>query len=313
MRMFRSTALVSLVLLSLLMMAIPPTSSALTGPDHLDIPQDREGGTIEEEGDETTSPKNARELDPGDVYYGHLDRVVDRRDYFIVTALQGQVVNVRQGPSVNYPIVGQVRSGEIYTVVGRNDTGTWWQICCYDGLEVWISGQLVEVSGDQGQVLIAAVPPPPPTPVPQPTQVAAATPGPYLPFDIGDGPHMFESANPWLTVWVKAFTGKPPIFLPVEGYRLKVFRNGVDVSSQDTTRGVFELWAPFDPEKPYAFGTRREYNLKYEFFPEAGEAEWRIYLANAGGRQVSPEFTFRTGGDSKVREVYVGFFDLRPL
>jgi hypothetical protein len=162
-------------------------------------------------------------------------------------------------------------------------------------------------------VAVAAPPPPTAAPAPTNTPLPTPTPPPYRPFDIGDGPQYFTSLNAWLTIWVKAFKGRPPIFLPVEGYRLKVFRNGVDVSSPDTTRGVFELWAPFDPDEPRAFGTRREYNLKYEFFPEAGEADWRIYLTDASGQQLSPEVTFRTGGDSQVKEVYVGFFDLRPL
>jgi hypothetical protein len=110
---------------------------------------------------------------------------------------------------------------------------------------------------------------------------------------------------------VKAFTGQSPIFLPVDGYRLRVLRNGVDVSKPDLTRNVFELSAPFLPDSPAAFGARREYNLKYEYLPVAGEARWEIYLIDRTGAQFSPPVVFETKDADPLREVYVGFYDNR--
>lgn len=225
--------------------------------------------------------------------------------------VQGEIVNVRTGPGVNYPIAAQVRQGETYTALGTDQSGTWWKICCVNGSEVWIYGQLVSTGGSTDELAVVAAPPPPPPPAPTSTPLPTDTPQPYRPFDIGDGPHYFSSTNPWLTIWIKAFTGKPPIFLPVEGYRLRVFRNDQDVSSSETTKGVFELSAPLLPDEPNAFGARRQYNLKYEYLPTAGDAEWRIYMTDGSGRQLSPEVTFRTEPDGLLREVYVGFFDLR--
>jgi hypothetical protein len=49
-----------------------------------------------------------------------------------------QNVNVRQGPSLAYPIVGQATAGDLYDIIGRNEASTWWKVCCYDGQEVWI-------------------------------------------------------------------------------------------------------------------------------------------------------------------------------
>ena len=94
MRISRKPIIVCLVMLSLVSVAVLPTLSALPEPDHIVLPDTRDGLTIEEEGDETHSPDDARSLGSGDVYYGHLDRVGDRRDHFTVTALQHQVVNV---------------------------------------------------------------------------------------------------------------------------------------------------------------------------------------------------------------------------
>lgn len=228
--------------------------------------------------------------------------------YLIIDAPR---VNARQGPSVAYPIVGQVGQNEQYDVVGRNDTTTWWQICCVNGQEVWITAQLTTPGGSVDEVQVAAVPPPPSTPLPTATAPPTTTPQPYRPFSIGDGPHFFDSTNPWLTIWVKAFTGSSPIFLPVEGFRLRVLRDGVDVSKPDLTQAVFELSAPYIEDDPNAYGSRREYNLKYEYLPDAGDAEWTIYLADRGGVQVSPEVTFETRSEGGLREVYVGFYDLR--
>ncbi|MEA3336408.1 MAG: SH3 domain-containing protein [Chloroflexota bacterium] len=225
--------------------------------------------------------------------------------------IKAPIVNVREGPSIAYPIVGQVNQGEQYTLIGRNDASTWWKICCFSGREVWITAQLTTPGGSLNSVPVASAPPPPPTAFPTSTPLPTNTPRPAYPFDVGDGPHFFESNNPWLTIFVKAFTGLPPIFLPVPGYRLRVLRNGVDVSESDVTRGVFELSAPFLEDDPDAFGSRREYNLKYEFFPDAGEASWTIYMTDGSGAQLSPEVTFDTHATGGVREVYVGFFDLR--
>ncbi len=94
MRITGKPIIVCLVMLSLVGLAALPTVTASPDPDHTVMPDERDGQTIYEEGDETHSPGDAMSLGSGDVYYGHLDRVGDRRDYFTVTALQLQVINV---------------------------------------------------------------------------------------------------------------------------------------------------------------------------------------------------------------------------
>lgn len=228
---------------------------------------------------------------------------------YVVVA--GQQINLRDGPSVAYPVVGVAYAGEQFTVVGRNEPATWWKVCCYDGREVWVSAQVVTPQGSFGEVVVVGgselAEPPPPTETPPATE----TPRPYRPFDIGDGPQFFVSNNAWLTVWIKTFAGQPPASWPVPGYRLRVLRNGADVSKQDSTKPVFELSAPLIVDDQKAYGNRREYNLKYEYLPEAGDAQWTIYLIDSNGVQVSPEVTFQTERAGPLREVYVGFFDTR--
>ncbi|MHC4780794.1 MAG: hypothetical protein ACYTFG_19660, partial [Planctomycetota bacterium] len=86
-----------LVCLVMLMLATVPALSAMGGAPTVDLPttgDDRAGSDIDEVADETTSWRDARALEDGDTYYGHVDRVKDRSDHFTVTAVQYQEINV---------------------------------------------------------------------------------------------------------------------------------------------------------------------------------------------------------------------------
>lgn len=227
--------------------------------------------------------------------------------YVLVVA---PIVNVRSGPSVAYPIIGQVRQDERYDITGRNEAFTWWQICCINGQLGWITTQLTAPGGPADSVAIVAPPDLPPTPfptaLPGPTPLPTDTPGPFRPVYLAEGPELWQTNNPWLTIWLKVFIGRPPLTIPASNLRLKVLRNGVDVSGPDLTDNFFQFSAPTANGQP--LGNRREYNLKYEYLPEAGEAQWTIIVTDAGGRELSAPVTFETRGG---QEVFVSFFDSR--
>ena len=82
--------------------------------------------------------------------------------------------NVRAGPGTNYDRMGQVQAGQILDIIAKNPDGTWWQVCCVDGKQVWIKASLVEARGPTQAVPVAATIPPTPTPRPR----AAAAPPP---------------------------------------------------------------------------------------------------------------------------------------
>ena len=90
----RNPALVCLVMLSLVAVVALPAASAWSSQDLLSALDGATGLSIDEDGDETHTFGDARLLESGDVYNGHLDRVGDRADYFSVTAAQQQVINV---------------------------------------------------------------------------------------------------------------------------------------------------------------------------------------------------------------------------
>ncbi|MBX2999109.1 MAG: SH3 domain-containing protein [Caldilineaceae bacterium] len=82
----------------------------------------------------------------------------------------GQIVNARQGPSTQYPVIGQVQPGAIYRILGKNQAGDWWQIDL-NGQTGWTIGSLVNPAGDTGSVAVITDIPAPPAPV-----VVAAAP-----------------------------------------------------------------------------------------------------------------------------------------
>ena len=71
-----------------------------------------------------------------------------------VTLISAQVVNLREGPGTNYPVMGQLAAGQRYDVTGKNEDGSWWQID-NGGAKAWVIGQLVSASGDTASVAVA--------------------------------------------------------------------------------------------------------------------------------------------------------------
>lgn len=84
-------------------------------------------------------------------------------------------VNVREGDSVDYPIIGVAFQGDVFRVVGISSGGSgWYLIELEDGLRGWISPSVVSVSGDLRSVPRVDPPPPPFTPTPLPTNTPEA-------------------------------------------------------------------------------------------------------------------------------------------
>ncbi|MEZ4712161.1 MAG: SH3 domain-containing protein [Caldilineaceae bacterium] len=87
-------------------------------------------------------------------------------------------VNVRGGPGTDYGIIGAANPGDQFDLVGKNQQGDWWQICCINGQQGWIFGQLATVENAEGVEVAQNIPEPPPTALPQPTPVPAPTEAP---------------------------------------------------------------------------------------------------------------------------------------
>ncbi len=100
---------------------------------------------------------------------------------FIVTE---PLVNVRTGPDTAFGLAGSVQADQTFDIMGKNAAGDWWLICCVNGQEVWIFGQLGRTENAESVALAENIPVVPtaapvaavPTAAPVPTQAPAAAP-----------------------------------------------------------------------------------------------------------------------------------------
>ena len=66
-------------------------------------------------------------------------------------------INLRSGPGLNYGVLEVVEQGRALTVVGRNATGGWWQVCCtQNGASGWVASALVQLEGTLLDVPVTA-------------------------------------------------------------------------------------------------------------------------------------------------------------
>jgi uncharacterized protein YgiM (DUF1202 family) len=96
----------------------------------------------------------------------------------VVTASEGDV-NIRNGPSTDYEIVGTLSTGESLEIVGRNADSSWWQVSTPSGL-AWVAASVVTASNVDDSIPVVEAPPPPVQPMPTepPPQPASTEPPP---------------------------------------------------------------------------------------------------------------------------------------
>jgi hypothetical protein len=72
------------------------------------------------------------------------------------------LLNVRTGPGVEYPIVAEIERGRQFSVIGRDGSGNWLLVCCFDvQAQGWVFSESVDTVGDVS-VAPTVVPPPAP-------------------------------------------------------------------------------------------------------------------------------------------------------
>lgn len=72
----------------------------------------------------------------------------------ITATINTGLLNVRSGPGVGNAVLTQVRDGETYSVIGRNEAGSWVQISG-SGFSGWVSAAYVTLSGDISALAVA--------------------------------------------------------------------------------------------------------------------------------------------------------------
>lgn len=91
--------------------------------------------------------------------------------YIVIT---GERQNVRTGPSIEFPILGELVQGDTATVIGATADNTW-VVIDFRGQQGWLATYLLDVFGDLDTVPIIT-PPATPTPVVTPTPLPPQEP-----------------------------------------------------------------------------------------------------------------------------------------
>jgi len=90
-----------------------------------------------------------------------------------------EFVNVRTGPGVDYPKIGELRRGQVVPVRGKSANGRWWQISypAGPGGIGWVINDYVQANSAAANVPVVAAPPRPTAPPPpQPTATPVLIP-----------------------------------------------------------------------------------------------------------------------------------------
>ncbi len=74
-----------------------------------------------------------------------------------------EILNVRNGPDLRYPIIGKIQPSENYSITGKNESGTWWQIN-FKGEKGWVFSNLVTTTANVDSISVVNDIPTLPTP-----------------------------------------------------------------------------------------------------------------------------------------------------
>ncbi|MEM7131255.1 MAG: SH3 domain-containing protein [Chloroflexota bacterium] len=107
-------------------------------------------------------------------------------------------INIRNGPGINYVVVGSAQAGEELTVMGKSPAGDWWQVLLSTGQPGWIFGQLVDALNVEEVGIAQNIPAPPPTPVPVAPTNTPVPPEPEAP--AAPEPPPVDTSNPHFTL-----------------------------------------------------------------------------------------------------------------
>ena len=225
------------------------------------------------------------------------------------------LVNVRTGPDTAYPVVGQVKDGDKFSIVSRNESGRWWQVCCYNQRNVWITERYIDSAGRLANVPIeynVAAPP---------VATAAATSTPVsvvvLPtsstaevqaafpwrFDLEMATRHEEANTAVIYAWIHE-DGRP-----LDGYFLRIMKDGTVMPSPNRSADLpLGTTKPTQPES----AENKIYNLKMDYnlvgnpgFDPAGN--WTLQLVDGGGKAVGPPSSFVLQKNDPAMEMYVRY------
>lgn len=161
-----------------ILMALP-ISSTLAAPNNQTVPQPTPENTPKPVPTATPTDRQDDDKDDGDSSSQPAQPAQLPVSEDLIAVVNVERLNVRGGPSVQYDVIGKVNKDEVVTVIGRNEPGDWWFLCCVvDTAESgWVSAQFLTPNFSDEQIDTLPIIPadgPPPTPEPTLEPVAEA-------------------------------------------------------------------------------------------------------------------------------------------
>lgn len=110
----------------------------------------------------------------------------------LAVLITSQILNIRAGPGLDYPVIGHFGMAADAPIVGRAENGQWWKVECPEGLDVaecWVIAdeELVAVSGESQAPEAPAPPVPLPTPEPTSTPCTPSAPSGWVAYQVQAG------------------------------------------------------------------------------------------------------------------------------
>lgn len=216
------------------------------------------------------------------------------------------LVNLRLGPGTSYGLAGTANNGDTYDIKGKSADGQWWLICCINGKDAWIFGELATVeNGDQAPVAEApaqavaqqpvqpTAPPAEPTATPAPAPPPAADPcagigGDGCKFRLRAGPSFAANGGGELKFQLHFIHSGIDGGQPQGSYFVWVEKDGQKLPISDGTRSI----ALVDNQ-----GTMGKYNYEYKIgrdqIPGGNVAGgYVIWVLDGNGERDSQTFSF---------------------
>lgn len=234
-------------------------------------------------------------------------------------------INVRTGPGTEYGLGGNANTGEAFDIIGKNQSGDWWQVCCVNGEPVWIFGQLATVTNTEN-VPVAAAPAAPVaaapapvaaaptnTPEPAPADAPPAAPpasdpcagigGDGCKFKLTGGPAFAANGGGELKLTLAFIHSGIDGGQPQGSYFVVVLKDGQNIGVPDSVRS-------FDPSVGFRDGPNGKYNYEWKIgssdLPGGNiQGNYEIWVLDGNGERDSQTFTFSVPEGSG--EVFIRF------
>jgi hypothetical protein len=234
--------------------------------------------------------------------------------------INGPLVNARSGPGTDFDIIGEIERGEEFDIVGVSPDRAWWQICCFNDAQAWVTSEFVDTLGlvdsvpvvggeateagtvaDTEQVTeqatgLANTPTADAAPAAPAAPAATAVPAPAVNFDLETQEQFPETGV--VRIFLYAYAGNSAL----EGYSLSVTKDGAALPVEGASFGGQPAFTwPFqDPRQRFQ-------NFKVEYPDTPAQGVWQVQLIDSTGATVGPPATFTLTSNDPEQELYVRY------